>query len=117
MTSAMGKILGCAAILSIWFVGTTASAAAQGDAKRGETVYAAQKCQVCHQIAGKGNKANPLDGIGSKLSAEDIRKWITHPVEMAKQSKSTKKPPMLAKYDKLPPADIDALVAYMQSLK
>jgi mono/diheme cytochrome c family protein len=28
-----------------------------------------------------------------------------------------KKPPMPAKYGKLPPADIDALVAYMQSLK
>jgi mono/diheme cytochrome c family protein len=96
---------------------TPLTAAAQGDAKRGETVYAAQKCQVCHQIAGKGNKMNPLDGVGKKLSADDIRKWIVSPVEMAKQTKSTKKPPMLAKYDKLPPADLDALVAYMQSLK
>ena len=92
-------------------------ALAQGDAKRGEAVYAAQKCQVCHAIAGKGNKMNPLDGVGTKLSADDIRKWIVSPVEMATQSKSTKKPPMLAKYDKLPPADVDALVAYMQTLK
>jgi hypothetical protein len=36
---------------------------------------------------------------------------------MAKKSNSTKKPPMTAKYTKLPAADIDALVAYMQSLK
>jgi len=92
-------------------------AAAQGDAKHGEQVYAAQKCQVCHAIAGKGNKTNPLDGVGAKLSADDIRKWIVDPVGMAKQSKSTKKPPMTAKYAKLPAADIDGLVAYMQTLK
>ena len=36
---------------------------------------------------------------------------------MAKKAGSTKKPPMPAKYGKLPAADIDALVAYMQSLK
>ena len=36
---------------------------------------------------------------------------------MAKKAGSTKKPPMPKKYDKLPAADIDALVAYMQSLK
>ncbi len=97
-----------------------ASAAAQADQdqiKQGEKVYTAQKCQLCHSIAGKGNKQNPLDGVGKKLSAEEIRKWITEPDEMAKQAKSTKKPPMADKYDKLPAADLDALVAYMQSLK
>jgi mono/diheme cytochrome c family protein len=94
-----------------------ATAAAEQDAAKGQAVYAAQKCSVCHAIQGKGNKANPLDGVGSKLSAEDIRKWITTPTEMTKQTKSTKKPPMVAKYDKLPAADLDALVAYMQSLK
>ena len=91
--------------------------AAAQDAKKGEEVYTAHKCQMCHSIAGKGGKASALDGVGTKLSAEDIRKWITHPTEMAKQAKSTKKPPMPNKYSKLPAADLDALVAYMQSLK
>jgi mono/diheme cytochrome c family protein len=50
---------------------------------RGQEVYTAQKCQLCHAVAGKGNKTNPLDGVGAKLSA----------------------------------ADVDALVAYLQSLK
>ncbi len=36
---------------------------------------------------------------------------------MTKKTNSTKKPPMPKKYGKLPAADIDALVAYMQSLK
>ena len=67
--------------------------------------------------SGKGSKANPLDGVGGKLSADDIRQWITHPNDMAAKAKSTKKPPMPNKYGSLPAADLDALVAYMQSLK
>ena len=85
--------------------------------KKGEQVYAAQKCSICHAIAGKGSKTNPLDGIGAKLSAADIRAWIVTPIEAAAKAKSTKKPPMPAKYGALPAADLDGLVAYMQSLK
>ena len=72
--------------------------AAQDEAqvKKGAEVYTAQKCQICHSIAGKGNKANPLDGVGKKLSADEIRQWITDPVGMAAKAKSTKKPPMAA---------------------
>lgn len=94
-------------------------AAAQDAAqiKRGQEVYAAQKCQGCHAIGGKGLKANPLDGVGKKLTADDIRAWILRPKEMATKTQSTKKPPMTDRYSKLPAADIDALVAYMQSLK
>jgi len=91
--------------------------AAGQDAKKGEGVYTAQKCNLCHAIAGKGNKSNPLDGVGAKLSADDIKQWITHPTEAAAKAKSTKKPPMPAKYGSLPAADLDALVAYIQSLK
>jgi hypothetical protein len=36
---------------------------------------------------------------------------------MAAKVKSTKKPPMPKTYAKLPAADLDALVAYLQSLK
>jgi mono/diheme cytochrome c family protein len=98
---------------------TAAAAHAQDAAAvaRGQQVYTAQKCQICHSIAGKGGKANPLDGVGAKLSAADIRQWITHPTEMTAKAKSTKKPPMPNKYGSLPAADIDALVAYMSSLK
>jgi len=99
-------------------VGLTAPFAAAGqDVKKGEQVYAAQKCATCHSIAGKGKKTNPLDGVGGKLSAEDIKQWIVDPKGMAAKAKSTKKPPMAAKYSALPAADLDALVAYMASLK
>jgi mono/diheme cytochrome c family protein len=95
------------------------AAAAQDEAlvKKGQEIYAAQKCSTCHLIAGKGSKKNPLDGVGKKLSADEIRAWIVTPVEMTKKTNSTKKPPMPNKYSKLPVADVDALVAYMQSLK
>ena len=112
------KILCVAAVMLL--VGTTKSfaAAGQDDAvKKGEQVYAAQKCQTCHSIAGKGKKQNPLDGVGKKLSADDIKAWIVTPVEMTKKSGSTKKPPMPNRYSKLPAADIDGLVAYLASLK
>ena len=72
---------------------------------------------MCHAIAGKGNKQNPLDGIGAKLSKEDIHQWIVDPAAMTAKSKSTKKPPMPGKWAKLPAAELDALVAYLQSLK
>src|SRR4030095_13012533 len=97
-------------------VGVPHAAQAQ-DAAKGEQVYAAQKCSVCHAIAGKGGKASPLDGVGAKLSADDIRQWIVEPWAMTKSAAPPKRPPMPKKFDKLPAADIDALVAYMQSLK
>jgi len=91
--------------------------AAAQDAKAGEKVYTAQKCQVCHSIGGKGGKVSALDGVGGKLSPAEIRGWITNPTDAAAKAKSTKKPPMQNKYGTLPAADIDGLVAYMQSLK
>ncbi len=62
-----------------------------GRVKKGEQLYGAQKCQICHAIAGKGNKNNPLDKVGAKLTAAEIREWIVNPVEMTKKTKSTRK--------------------------
>ena len=103
-------------IAAAFAVVTARPAVAQGDAEKGKAVYAAQKCQRCHAIAGSGNKNLPLDGVGKKLSAAEIRAWIVTPKEMETKTKSTKKPPMPDRYSKLPAADIDALVAYMASL-
>lgn len=88
--------------------------AAQVD--RGKIVFTAQKCSLCHSIEGKGNKKGPLDGVGSKLSADDIRKWIVTAKAMTAKAKATRQPPM-KDYSTLAPADVDALVAYMSSLK
>jgi mono/diheme cytochrome c family protein len=105
-----------AALAAALIVGAPRPARSQ-DVAKGQQVYGAQKCQVCHSIAGKGGKKSALDGVGSKLSADEIREWILEPVAMTKKTNSTKKPPMPKKYNKLPASDLDALVAYMQSLK
>ena len=112
-----GLLIATLTLAALAISSRTAAAQDATAVKRGQALYNAQKCTVCHSVAGKGAKANPLDGVGAKLSAEDIRHWIVNPTEMTAKTKSTKKPPMVAKYGKLPEADIDALVAYMQSLK
>jgi mono/diheme cytochrome c family protein len=85
--------------------------------EKGEKVYADQKCSLCHSIAGKGNAKGSLDGVGAKLSAAEIHEWIVDPAAMTAKAKATRKPPMPAKYAALPKDDLDALVAYLGSLK
>lgn len=80
------------------------------DAGHGKEVYTAQKCQLCHSIAGAGNKAHSLDGVGTKLNADQIKKWIVTPKEV--DPKTTMKA-----YPSLPQKDLDDLIAYMESLK
>jgi len=89
--------------------------AAQDLKAKGEKVYADQKCSVCHSIAGKGNTKGALDDVGSKLPEADIRAWITDAKGMTTKTGATRKPPM--KQYSLPKDDVDALVAYMASLK
>ena len=98
--------------------GSRVGAAAQDKAQidHGAKVYADQKCSVCHSIAGKGNAKGPLNDVGSRLTADQIREWMTNPAEMTKKTKAERKPLMPA-YPKLSKADLDALVAYMLSLK
>ena len=90
-------------------------AVAQGDAAHGAKVYAAQKCSICHSISGKGNAKGPLDGIAAKLSADDLRAWIVDAVGQTAKTKAPRKPPM--KNYVLPKEDLDALVAYLSTLK
>lgn len=83
---------------------------AMAQADKGKEVYAANKCQMCHMIDGVGSKRAPLDGVGSKLSKDDIRKWIVSPSEM---NAKVKKP----SFAKIAAADLDALVDYLATLK
>jgi mono/diheme cytochrome c family protein len=115
----MRSVLVTAAAFAI--VTTAAPAFAQSaQVQKGEKVYTDQKCSMCHSIGGHGNAKGPLDNVGSKLSADEIRQWITDSATMATKTNSTRKPAMstmAAKYKALPKDDVDALVAYLQSLK
>ncbi|MBI4477644.1 MAG: cytochrome c [Acidobacteria bacterium] len=83
---------------------------------QGAKLFADQKCTVCHAVAGKGNPKGALDGVGARLKADEIRLWITSPKEMTAKTKAERKPPMKA-YPGLTKAGVDALVAYLSSLK
>lgn len=97
-------------------VAGVATASAQDAVAKGAAVYGAQKCAMCHALDGKGSAKGPLDGIGSKLKAEEIRQWIVAPVEMAAKANATRKPAMKS-YSTLPKEDLDALVAFLASKK
>jgi mono/diheme cytochrome c family protein len=101
--------------LAIIFTFLASVAFAQGAVDKGKEIYTAQKCQMCHSIGTVGNKKGPLDGVGSKHSAADLRSWIVDAPTMTAKTKAERKPPMKA-YT-LPKDDLDALVAYMASLK
>jgi mono/diheme cytochrome c family protein len=77
---------------------------------RGKEVYQELRCQTCHAIAGAGNRRYPLDGVGAKLSEEQLRKWIVSPREMNPAVRKRS-------YDNVPADKLDALVAYLRSLK
>ena len=106
----MSRAVMCFAIVS--FVGAAPAAAQES---KGEKVFAAQKCALCHSIDGKGNAKGPMDEALGKLSADEIRAWITDAKGMTAKTKASRTPAM--KEFALPKADVDALVAYLSSIK
>ena len=112
----MCSMSGTVAVLGIGLLTAAVSAQDTATMQRAQKAWAAEKCSRCHSIAGKGNAKGKMDDVGAKLTAEEIRQWITNAPEMAKKAKATRKPPMKS-HDKLSKQDVDALVAYLSSLK
>jgi mono/diheme cytochrome c family protein len=106
----------CVLIIAAAVLGSAVPASAQSAVEKGAVVFGAQKCSLCHALDGKGNAKGPLDGIGSKLKAEEIRQWLVTPVEMAGKANATRKPPMKS-FSTLSKEDLDALVAFLASKK
>jgi mono/diheme cytochrome c family protein len=88
-------------------------AAAVAGAKEGQAVFETQKCIACHSLAGKkgklAKKGGPLDGVGSKRSADWMKKYLKDPTSVVKDAQ-------MPKYE-LTDKEIDDLVAYMLTLK
>lgn len=76
---------------------------------RGREVYGREGCGACHSIGGEGNRRSPLDGVGSRLDREAIRRWIVEPKAM---NPRVRKPA----YDALSEEDLMALTAYLANL-
>src|SRR6202048_2556077 len=80
------------------------------EAAKGKTIFEGQSCNACHGDGGAGTAAGPaLIGIASKFSSAQLAELFKHPT-----SKMTAggMPPV-----DLPPDDLKALIAYVESLK
>jgi cytochrome c5 len=98
----------------------TGTASAQDAVAKGKKVYdtATPKCKMCHAIGAEGNPKGSLDDVGSKLKAEEVKAWMRTPKEMTAKAKAERKPPMPAyPTEKMSDEDLEALTAYMLSLK
>jgi ubiquinol-cytochrome c reductase cytochrome b subunit len=79
-------------------------------AAKGKTIFEAQSCNACHGDGGVGTAAAPaLVSIGTKLSADQLVELFKHPTP---KMTAGGMPPI-----DLPPDDLKALIAYVESLK
>jgi ubiquinol-cytochrome c reductase cytochrome b subunit len=79
-------------------------------AAKGKTIFEAQSCNACHGDGGVGTAAAPaLVGISAKLTPDQLAALFKHPT--AKMTAGGM-PPV-----DLPPDDLKALIAYVESLK
>lgn len=83
--------------------------------ERGRQIYEQQGCGFCHSIDGQGNPRNPLDGVGTKRTASELRNFITG-ADTLEGLLTTSIRKMKQKYKELSADELDALVIYMQSL-
>jgi mono/diheme cytochrome c family protein len=89
----------------------------------GKEQYDLQECYNCHKIGGKGSvkKRGPtLDNIGNLMKPEEIKEKILNPRAWMAEGfdKEYAKKQMPNKYKELlVDAEVDALVAYLSSLK
>jgi mono/diheme cytochrome c family protein len=94
-------------------VGALAFAWDAAQIEKGKAVFDGAKpaCKTCHN-----EKKNPLDNYGATGSAEDVKAWLRTPKEML--AKTGKKGPKVAfGPEKISDEDLDALAAYLMSLK
>ncbi len=77
---------------------------------RGRQLFREVGCTGCHSAEWEGSRRLPLDGVGSRLSADTLRLWIVDPRSV---DPGVRKPA----YDDLPSDEVEALVAYMRSLE
>jgi cytochrome c2 len=79
---------------------------------RGQKLAVEHKCSMCHLVAGKGGKiGKALDGVSDRYDAAALKHILTDPQKEFPDAKI--KMPKVA----WAAGDIDAVVAYLQTLK
>jgi mono/diheme cytochrome c family protein len=120
----MGRVLLSCSVALILLVACTAEPPASEPVARGRQVYQALRCGSCHEPNLFGQRVGPpLDHIGTVaatrrpgMSAEDyIRESILEPGAYVVPGYQDSMPRGLGR--DLSPTDLDALVAYLGSLK
>jgi cytochrome c2 len=97
----------CAAV-----VAGTAAAQDQKLVSKGQRLTVDNKCSMCHVMAGKGGKIGlSLDGVSERRDAAALRRILADPLKEFPDAKI--KMPKVA----WAAGDIDAAIAYLQTLK
>lgn len=83
------------------------------DATKGKAVFDGAKpaCKMCHTDA-----KNSLAKAGADNTADDLKAWVRTPKDMMTKRKKTGMMPAFGA-DKISDADLDALVAYLATMK
>jgi hypothetical protein len=86
------------------------------DSARGRVVYQAQGCEGCHSIAGVGSPRSPLDGVGARRTAAELRAWT-----LGLPAVADSLPPAMLRlkqgFAEIPAEELDALMVFLGSLR
>ena len=110
-------LLAVSLIATVPVAASVVSAAWRQQPDAGRKVYEREKCATCHQIEKRGNSRYPLDGVATRLTSEQLRRWLTHPADMEAALPRMPALRMSTMKYRLNRQDLDALVAYLETLK
>lgn len=107
----MRTILSVTLLCVVAFNGVALASPQQaGDAAKGEKLYAAQKCSLCHRIGETGGKMGPeLTTVATKRDAAWLRKYLPDPKAVDPKNKMPAA--------KVAGSDLEDLIAYLLTLK
>ena len=83
----------------------------------GRRLYEKNKCATCHQIDGRGNSRFPLDGVATRVSSENLRRWLTETARMEAAQPRLPAIRMSTMDYRFNADETAALVAYLRTLK
>ena len=84
---------------------------AQAHGPQGAELAGRLGCLACHSLERQGGKlAAPLDGVGARLALRELGIAIAYPRQLHPRAK-------MPSYAYLPPAEQEALVKFLETLK
>jgi len=78
--------------------------------ERGWATYQGERCSSCHSIEGQGSPRYPLDGVGARLTPDELRLWVVDPQQISPGVRKRS-------FDHLSEDAVADLVALLESLR